>query len=159
MSDSDELDRILGEHKARTEKEAAEWKAKDKKETEWRTACADRLRETVVPPMKELAARLEVEGHKTKVNERLGSYIHPSVELSFAPKPRPQSEGGPGHSSPSTLRFVCEDAEIWAKGEIVKPDRGKIPYLPPGRIGPEQIQREWVEEKLLQFVKAALKAN
>lgn len=146
-----ELDDLLKAHAKKSQEEA---ERQSKKFEEAATRYADQsqtITEKIVPVLEDIAKRLEASGGKASVQSTSGR--SPGVELHFT------SLGGTGRS---TLTFSChQDGSVstsrtitWRGGS----DSGlPIPSSP--EVALDDADTEWVEGKVLNFVREVLDKN
>lgn len=152
----DELGRIFGRHRERNQERRRLADESDEKEISLRSRSTEVLAERVVSVLEEFAARIEAERFRAEVSNRLtGGFSYPAVELSFTPA---RGSLAPTLAA-SRLTFMhADDGWIEVKEQIAGTDQSTA-WMSVERRAPEEVSREWVEEQVLRFIDAVLKAR
>jgi len=150
-----DLDEIFNEYFERKKIEEEVSEAKKLEEQEKNKLIIEKLKDIVIPVLEAISKEIEKKGYKTSVLKRLENFAYPGVELKFLPIPK--QEENSIHLSDSSISFICTNDGIRIEKEIclknTRPDKSS------SGASIEELTKNWVKTKVIEFIKEVLKST
>ena len=159
MGQMSELDKLFSEYGEKKQREHEAQERKRVQEEELQQKTIEILETIVLPVLKEFSAEIKKKGHKSEIEERLGNYSYPNVELRFKPVSKVGNRSS--YASYSKLLFVHTDSGmIQFNCEINTPQGKSSSYHAESghTFDHNEITEDWVRSKTLSFIETVLNA-
>jgi hypothetical protein len=144
----DELDALLADHEERSRRKQQAAAAREAALEKAKSQCTSVLSHVVLPVARDFKERLERNGHRLEIAERIEGSVHPKIALELTPK-------SPYGDLEATLTFVCRDGMVVASGEVLGV-RASPDFERRTETSATEIDRAWAKAYLLRYVQQTL---